>query len=199
MTQRLITITVHREESLEERNLREAAERRATYFWYAAAAVVLILLALCRWATDQERALEARQQERITSGPVVQLIHLEKTVSTSEEDSVTAVNAEQTNELPDCVITYFCAEKYPHICGTGDGITASGAAAVPYETCAVDPAVIPLGSTVLVDFGDGVLHTYRAEDVGGAVAGNHVDLCVASHQEAEMLGVMSATVYWKEG
>lgn len=50
----------------------------------------------------------------------------------------------------------------------------------------------------MVDFGDGVIHTYRAEDTGGAVRGNHVDLCVPSHREAEALGVMCATVRWKE-
>ena len=81
-------------------------------------------------------------------------------------------------------------------CGKDDGITASGVRATPGVTVAVDPAVIPLGSDVLVDYGDGETHYYRADDVGGAVKGNHIDLCVATHEEALQLGRRTATVYW---
>lgn len=40
------------------------------------------------------------------------------------------------------------------------------------------------------------LRRYRAEDTGGAVKGNHIDLCVGSHAEALQLGRRTATVYW---
>ena len=95
-----------------------------------------------------------------------------------------------------CEITYYCSERRPHICGTGDGITASGTEVVPGVTCAVDPRVIPLGADVLVDFGDGELHYYRAADTGGAIKKDHIDLCVATHKEALQLGRKTATVYW---
>lgn len=97
-------------------------------------------------------------------------------------------------KLEDCTVTYYdvCLE----CCGKTDGITFSGSLAVPYETCAVDPDVIPLGSTVAVDYGDGLLLHYRAEDVSGMVKGAHVDICVASHEEAVELGTRTATVYW---
>lgn len=96
----------------------------------------------------------------------------------------------------DCVITYY--DVCDHCCGKDDGITASGAVAVPYETCAVDPAVIPLGSSVLVKYGDGTILRLRAEDTGKGVSGNHVDVCVSGHREALALGVQRATVYWEE-
>lgn len=83
-------------------------------------------------------------------------------------------------------------------CGKTDGITASGRKATPGVTVAVDPSIIPLGSDVLVDYGDGELHYYRADDVGGAIKGKKLDLCVSSHEEALALGVKTATVYWKE-
>ena len=84
-------------------------------------------------------------------------------------------------------------------CGKTDGITASGAHATPYSTVAVDPSVIPLGAELLVDYGDGAgLRRYRAEDIGGAIKGSHIDLCVGSHAEAQQLGVKTATVYWME-
>jgi len=124
--------------------------------------------------------------------PVVQPIPPPtKPESEPEPDDPTA------HAVGECVITYYDACAL--CCGKTDGVTASGAKAVPYETCAVDPSVIPLGSTVLVDFGDGVLRRYRAEDTGGAVEGNHLDICVSSHEEALKLGVRWAEVWWEEG
>lgn len=97
-------------------------------------------------------------------------------------------------------VTYYCTCQ--RCCGKAPdhpayGITASGTRATPYKTVAVDPSVIPLGADVLVDYGDGAgLRRYRAEDTGGAVKGNHIDLCVGSHAEALQLGRRTATVYW---
>ena len=102
------------------------------------------------------------------------------------------------NRLDDCLITYYCTELRPHICGTGDGITASVAPVQAGVSAAVDPSLIPLGSIVIVDYGDGVLHEYIAQDVGGWVNGAHIDLAVESHDEALQMGRKTATVYWKE-
>lgn len=100
------------------------------------------------------------------------------------------------HKLEGVTVTYYdCCVA---CCGKDDGITYSGTRAVPYETCAVDPGIIPLGSDVAVDYGDGELHRYRAEDVGGSVKGNRIDICVSSHEEALELGVKTATVYWME-
>lgn len=92
-------------------------------------------------------------------------------------------------------VTFYCCEKYPHICGNGDGLTATGNEVTPYVTVAVDPKVIPLGSEVMVDFGDGEIHYFIAEDTGGGVDGNHIDIAVVSHEEALELGIKTATVY----
>ena len=97
--------------------------------------------------------------------------------------------------LENVTVTHYdcCVE----CCGKVDGLTASGTHATPYSTVAVDPSVIPLGAELLVDYGDGAgLRRYRAEDTGGAVKGNHIDLCVGSHAEALQLGRRTATVYW---
>ena len=81
-------------------------------------------------------------------------------------------------------------------CGKDDGITASGRQATPGVTVAVDPDVIPLGSDVLVDYGDGEIYYYRADDTGGSIQGRRIDLCVSSHEEALQLGLRPATVYF---
>lgn len=96
----------------------------------------------------------------------------------------------------DCTITYY--DPCVLCCGKADGITASGVRATPYETCAVDPKVIPLGSVVRVIYDDGETRVYRAEDTGSGVKGNRIDVCVAGHKEAKSLGVRRGTVYWEE-
>ena len=75
----------------------------------------------------------------------------------------------------------YCTERYPHICGTGDGITASGAPVTAGLTIAVDPEIIPLGSVVYIeDVGVRV-----AQDIGGAVQGFCIDVAVeGSHEDA---------------
>ena len=109
-----------------------------------------------------------------------------------ENEKIEAALLARAHVIESCVVTHYdcCVE----CCGKDDGITASGVQATPGITVAVDPNVIPLGADVLVDYGDGEIHYYRADDLGPA--GNHIDLCVASHDEALQLGRRTATVYW---
>lgn len=102
---------------------------------------------------------------------------------------------DQAHVLEGVTITHY--DICVRCCGKVDGITASGAHATPYSTVAVDPSMIPLGAELLVDYGDGAgLRRYRAEDTGGTIKGNRIDLCVGSHDEALRLGRRTATVYW---
>lgn len=102
----------------------------------------------------------------------------------------------KANKIEDVKVTHYCC--CVKCCGKDDGITYSGVKAVPGVTVAVDTSIIPLGSDVLVDYGDGIINYYRADDTGSAIKGNKLDLCVGSHQEAINLGVRTATVYWVE-
>lgn len=115
-----------------------------------------------------------------------------------ENEYITDALLARSHVIEDCTITFYCNEKYPHICGTGDGIAYDGTPALAWATCAVDPDVIPLGSTVMVDLGDGELRTLTANDVGGSIKGNHIDICVDSHNFALQLGRQTAMVYWCE-
>ncbi len=98
--------------------------------------------------------------------------------------------------LRECTVTYYCCEARPHICGGGTGKTATGTDVTAGRSAAVDPDVIPLGAEIWVDYGDGVLHSYIAEDTGSAVGGAHIDLAVETHAEALELGVRTAKVWW---
>lgn len=111
-----------------------------------------------------------------------------------ENELIEAALLASAHRLDNVTVTHYdcCVE----CCGKADGITASGVRATPGVTVAVDPAVIPLGADVLVDYGDGEICYYRADDTGSGVKGNHIDLCVTDHQTAVQLGRRTATVWW---
>nr|DAW59855.1 MAG TPA: lytic transglycosylase [Caudoviricetes sp.] len=84
-------------------------------------------------------------------------------------------------------------------CGKwANGITATGTTATEGRTIAVDPALIPYGATVTVYFADGTSHTYTAEDCGGAIKENRIDVFFDDHQAAREFGVQTAYVYMEE-
>ncbi len=71
------------------------------------------------------------------------------------------------------------------------GITATGKRA-RWGTVAVDKRVIKLGSTLRIKgYPDTI---FRAEDVGGAIKGNHIDVWFPSHREALKFGVQKIVV-----
>ena len=53
---------------------------------------------------------------------------------------------------------------------------------------AVDPEVIPLGSTVIING-----TSYLAADTG--VSGYHIDIAIQTHEDADAFGVSSAEVW----
>ena len=82
--------------------------------------------------------------------------------------------------LGEFTYTYYCDERgKPHICGSGQGITATGAPTEVGTTIAVDPTQIPLGSMVYVE-GVGLR---IAQDTGGAVKGAKIDILLPTHDE----------------
>lgn len=93
--------------------------------------------------------------------------------------------------LGDFKLTHYCTETVEHICGTGDGITATGTQVTAGRTIAVDPAFIPYGSQVYIEG-----YGWRiAEDCGGAVNGNHIDITVDTHEQALSLGTTNGGVW----
>ena len=79
------------------------------------------------------------------------------------------------------------------ICNGGYSGTAIGTSVTAGRTIAVDPSVIPLGSQVYIE-GIG----WRvAEDTGGAIRGQKIDLAVSNHSQAYAEGISYAKVYVK--
>jgi 3D (Asp-Asp-Asp) domain-containing protein len=117
-------------------------------------------------------------------------------VSLRLKEYTTIVDNLKNNEynlvyVGDFKLTHYCIEKYEHICGTGDGITATGTLATAGRTIAVDPSIIPYGTQVYIEG-----YGFRiAEDCGGAVSGNHIDIAVDTHEQAINTGATSGGVW----
>lgn len=84
-------------------------------------------------------------------------------------------------------------------CGKDDGITATGTVATEGRTIAVDPTVIPYGTTIEVIYADGSSARYVAEDCGGAIKAKSLDVFFFDHQAAREYGIQTAYVYIVQG
>ena len=86
-------------------------------------------------------------------------------------------------------LTFYCACEQCS-CGYGNN-TATGTKCTEGRTIAVDPKVIPLGSEVFIEgFG-----SFIAEDTGGAIKQNKIDIYLSDHDRCYSLGVANANVY----
>ena len=177
--------------------------RRDLASWQRAALGLLALsvgvnTALCAAIVHRERQIEdletryravrAIEADAVAAyGALASRVDADREARQAQAEAYEAIGAYQY--IGECTVTYYCCEPYAHICGDGDGLTATGLPVTP-GVVAVDPEVIPLGSTVIIDG-----QAYLAADTGGAVRGNHVDIAVATHQEAEDLGTTTADVW----
>ena len=144
--------------------------------------------------------VEAMNSERgITNGKVqgdacwATRILKEDTITHNGEEVVRiAEDGSYGKYLGNFKLTYYCA--CTECCGEyANGITATGTKATQGRTIAVDPSVIPYGSEVII--GNRV---YIAEDCGGAIKGNRIDIYMDSHEDALSQGLGYADVYLKK-
>ncbi len=104
-----------------------------------------------------------------------------------EGSPATPFAAEELGEFTLCA---YCTERYAHICG-GSDTTRSGDPVCAGVTVAVDPEVIPLGSTLYIE-GIGFR---KAQDTGSAIRGQTIDLAVGRHSDALSFGVQHRRVW----
>lgn len=120
--------------------------------------------------------------------------NLLKTVEYNPEDTFESHNFTNYNSLGNFKLTYYCAcqkccEK--PITSPNYGITATGTKVTEGRTIAVDPRVIPYGSKVYIE-GLGV---FIAEDCGGAIKYNRIDIFKQSHSECYKMTLLKAAIY----
>lgn len=141
-----------------------------------------------------------------TTAPVIPEESLENLTAQAEKTVVTTAAAlePEVKEVKELIgeftITYYCsckkccgkwAENRPIVDGKEIVYTASGAIAEEGITIAVDPKKIPYGTVLYIE-GLG----YRvAQDCGGAIKDNKIDVYMNSHEAALQGGRHTATVW----
>lgn len=103
-----------------------------------------------------------------------------------------------------CRVTAYCtcptccgiwSDRHPSRIGT-DYVQKTSTGTIPTEgrTIATDQSVIPAGTHVIING-----HKYIAEDTGGAIKGNRIDIFFDTHEEAVAWGVQELEVDVIEG
>lgn len=126
-------------------------------------------------------------EEFISDGKVIKTNIIKSSVIDSGEPGVAKTGTEAGTVG---WVATMSATAYHPMDGNGLGITATGTRA-GHGTVAVDPSVIPLGSTVYIpQYGQAV-----AADTGGAIVGNRIDLCMESYSECYAFGRQNVQVF----
>lgn len=110
-----------------------------------------------------------------------------------EEDAVSG-NTITTSDGQ--VLSYSSTISVEATAYTGGGTTATGTSA-RYGAIAVDPSVIPYGTRMYIvsDDGNWIYGVATAEDCGGAIKGNIIDLYFDDYSTCIQFGRRSCTVY----
>ena len=188
-------------ERLQKRRPGDPASRRIAPVGLLALALA-VNMAQCAWIASLEAGWQAdaeRYWARIESAEHTRDLAVEQLgeiVLQAEADKRARAEQAAAYEMigayryvGECTITAYC--PCSECCGRwADGITATGLPAGP-GIVAVDPEVIPLGSTVIIDG-----QRYLAADTG--VEGLHVDICLPEHEETETFGVQRLEVWVEE-
>ena len=108
----------------------------------------------------------------------------------NEGEAVSVSSTAKLKPLGEFRITHYCACSI--CCGPYSGMnsTASGVPPVTNRTIAVEPKQIPYGTEIVING-----QVYVAEDCGGAIKKNCIDIYVASHEEASSKGMYYTDVY----
>lgn len=119
----------------------------------------------------------------------------EETAKPENETASTEGSTSRQNEQNDSIksLGTFQLTGYCPCYGCSEGWgrhTSTGKLASSNHTIAVDPRVIPYGSRVMID---GVIYT--AEDCGGGVKGNHIDIFYDTHAETRQHGTQYKEVF----
>ena len=125
-----------------------------------------------------------------------QILSNEKEVK-PEHSEEEVPNNEQNTNIGTFSVTYYSAYD-----GTQSGTTAGGTnmangniyTSDGYRIVAVDKNVIPMGTILLITTSNGETFKAKADDTGGAIKGNKIDIAVSDPNTAFELGRGTATV-----
>ncbi|MBO5317891.1 MAG: G5 domain-containing protein [Oscillospiraceae bacterium] len=141
-------------------------------------------------------------EEKVIQQPVKEIIRVG--TGTGEPTGSPAIGDGVIITAEGEVLTYsradqFKATAYTHT-DAGCNMTTATGTTVRVGTVAVDPKVIPYGTRMFIVTNDGkyIYGVGTAEDCGGAIKGNRLDLYFPTDPECRSFGIRNCTVYFLE-
>ena len=152
--------------------------------------MVLALTAMCAWSFNSmcdaiegtNNLIKQQNKEIVKMRSVID----RQQSRINELDTTTLILQEQITHLKEQnELKLFKASAYTANDAGCNTTTATGTTVTEGRTLSVDPRIIPLGSTVEIksDF-PGVSGVYKAEDTGGGIKGNRLDVFMVSRHRA---------------
>ena len=155
--------------------------------------VVVYILALFYIKTITETKINKNLEisEKLQNSIIIE-VEAEEIPKKFEKATTIETKEPEFTSLGSFNVTAYCCCK--ECCGKAPthptyGITATGTKATEGRTIAVDPTIIPLGTTVYLNG-----TSYVAEDTGSAIKGKKIDLFINDHQRAQNFGVQEMEV-----
>ena len=153
----------------------------------------IVMLAMVVIGTNQgyergyKEGLKVSEESEYGAGVNV-IVDVNYTPANAQEADTEPLAVKTKEYLGRYKLTAYCpCEK---CCGTNTGTTATGTTATQGRTIGVNPKDIPYGTVVEIDGME-----YVAEDTGGAIGNNHIDIFFDNHADALDFGVKYADVY----
>ena len=109
----------------------------------------------------------------------------EKPVARHTEPLESEIEPSRGSEVLLFEATAYCLED-----GNGDGVTATGTIPQEDRTVGVDPDIIPYGTELIINGRPG----YVAEDTGGAINGNRLDIYMTDREDCLQFGRQTVRV-----
>lgn len=135
------------------------------------------------------------EEEKVIKGLEANLEEIKQTskeleITIDDLEAMAAIEVEPVSSVVVEATAYCPCEK---CCGEyANGYTSTGTKCIQGRTIAVDPKVIPYGSKIYIPYLDKV---FTAEDCGGAIKQNKIDIYFDSHQDALKFGKRKLKIY----
>lgn len=178
---------------------RKTRRRQRFIFFGSAIALIVFITVLAISLGLKSRSVTAPDES--SAPPVMSSLPVLSSASSVDATEIEMPESEPES-MGEFILTAYCpcvkccgewSAQHPSRIGT-DYIQKTASSTIPTagRTIGVDPDVIPFGTTVII-FG----HEYVAEDRGGAVKGNRIDIFFNDHDEALEFGRQTAEVFIK--